>query len=336
MSMPTSTFQALSYADRIRQVQGSERSSPLASTPVSTSLPKQESGNGDVVKGKEAANTDESVCWQEVVGRNKKDATVDQVKTPSLSEKGSSNRKDETIDRARNQSSIGDEPDLSGPNNSVEGNENVQPKTTWAGLAPSKLPPPALASRTITSPPVEPSHELSNTSLRRFGADGTSKTSEERVSIGSASGPAAARIPLVNIWQARKEKMSMSTPTNALASSSSGVKSVFSSMAAEPLSKLVSKSDGAEDPSASISTTSKNGPIDTKNPNKTSNKGLQKLIARKVTHAIPNLTDNTAWPDVALAATTSSKSSATPTTNKPDTTMADDVEVQLNAPSVPS
>jgi hypothetical protein len=149
------------------------------------------------------------------------------------------------------------------------------------------------------------------------------------VITNGTGGETPNRLPQINIWQARKEKMTMAPPLNAQASSSSSPKSVFSAMSSGPLAR-----QAASKGSVKTEASNQNGSSDPKpSSSKASLKSSQKQSTGKGTAALPNLADDSAWPDVVLAATVT-KAAVVPEKSKVG--IREDAEERPSVPSVPS
>jgi len=335
MAAPATTFQALSYADRIRQAQLSNRN-PSSNMPSISTTPKQT--NGTSRDESKADASDEIVAWQEVIGRSKKETKMELSRASGSSQKptGHGGKREEASEKSRNQSSSGSSSDARTNDDRMEGNKGGRAATAWAGLTGAKSPPPSSsretaralpASKTVVSEsltPVDNAKSAAHTSIISPG-----EPTESTEIMNGTGGAPPSRPPQINIWQARKEKMTMAPPTNAQASSSSSSKSVFSAMSSGPLAR-----QAASKGSVKMEASNQNGSSDPKpTSSKASPKASQKQSTGKGTAALPNLADDSAWPDVVLAATVT-KAAVVPEKSKVG--VREDTEERPGVPGVPS
>lgn len=320
----TSTFKALSYADRIKQAQISSGNTVGSSSehdlikektdarPQMGRLTNLGAKKKETVKSKvnDVSSTSTSPpqdpvregsgsAWQEVTWRRKPEAKNDR-------------HKGDTLDSRQSEPKPRNEPSnqkASSSQNSAVGSSLSSPK-----LASSTA---QKASGKIEVPSVDPPT--------------VGVTNKQDTSTPSTT----TRAPPVNIWQVRKDKMASSSTPSPRATTS---QSVFSALTSTPLATQASKAGSssksipgeseakeAKKPlTTSVSTDLEKSGSSTTKPSKASNsKRGQQQQERQVT--IPNLTDSSAWPEVTLAASAHSKT--TPADKKdPSPSVAGDVE----------
>ena len=347
ISTTASTFKALSYAELIRKSQTvpDQVTDQKGETSHANGIvPRRNGGiaasvtpvNGRSSKGttttiqdgsNQEGEGEEGVTeWQEVPGRSKKESKADKLRA-SADHKALGGKKDAGLSRANPST----DNDTNGPLKRAEPRGAAQ--TVWRSLATTTK-----TTATPTAQTESPTNALraSDEPTPTHGSDiaGTSVEPPKIVATiaPEATLPETIRTPIVNIWQARKEKMSSSLPANAVASSSSSsiMKSQPTPAAAGSSSKQLSKGAAA----SSASPGSKKANPDLKPTVKSTGKNAGK--ASKPTGPLPSLADPTAWPDVSLAALGGSKIINAGPSNKVRTSVAEDAEETPASASVPS
>lgn len=309
--MQSSTFKALTYADRILQAQMEDPASstePTTVTPstgieakedvripggIDHSSPTPPNFKSEKVGVTEQDGGTDLTGFEQVKGRTRREPRIDKGRNQPLAavvQPGKVNgKKEESHVRVRNAA----RETLTEESGSNVPEWRKQKKTTWANLAEGVLPATQPAQSIPVFNPSSSSNEEAVTPLVKecTQAKTTNDNSQPETTTTSTNSKPKST---VNIWQVRKQNMAPARP-NATASSSSTPqpsKTVFNALTSSPIPKATNKSTGKTKQSTSEDKASPKGSA------KTSQKGSS---GRKADN-VPSLADPAAWPEVAKAA----------------------------------
>ena len=340
---PTSTFKALSYAERIRKgqhasEQDAEKSDKGAASSTNgvmkswdtADMSSERPATGRNASEKGSTSRDENykegdtLQWQEVAARSKKEPRADKGKG-AMEHRTLNGKREMTASRSKSSAELGSAA-ASGrksDNSALEAAPRGAARTVWRSLATSTVP-------SIPVDEAEPLRDASDTTKDPSSSQSTSKDGLDNtppagspkasdVSLPDVTPPESVRPPVVNIWQARKEKMLGSRPVNAAASSSSSASTTPGTISKSASKGLVKLST----PSANASP--KKTTADSKASAKVGGKNAKNGGESKSAVPLPNLADSTAWPDVALAAV-GSKAANAGSSNRPSAQPVNDTD----------